>query len=1123
MNRVPISRRPIFWVGLVAIFIGGGLFTVNYFPKTFPIVNLTITMDRHTALTDAEQLAQKYAWGPEGFEQAASFSVDDETKNFIELEGGGKKKFNEILKAKDYFYSPYTWNVRHFKEHETNETFIRFTPEGKPYGFVEKIAENTPGAALAPRQAQPIAEKVARENWHVNLALYTLAESSQEAKPNGRVDHTFVYERTDRKIGEASYRMRLIVTGDKVTELTHFIKVPEAFKRRYEQMRSANNTLGTIASILAMLLYFLGGCILGLLYLMRKRWVIWRAPFLWSTFIATLLVITQISALPLYWMHYDTAIAKSTMYFNFFTSLFMLFGGISVGFGLIFAAAESLTRRAFGDQIQLWQLWSKEGAPTIQTLGRTIGGYLIIGFDLTYVVAFYYFALNYLGWWEPSSALIDPNIIATYVPWLSTVAQALSAGFMEECAFRAIPLSCAALIGKKRGNKTAWLTAGFILQAIIFSAAHAGYPAQPAYARLVELLVPSFVFGGIYLIFGLLPAIISHFTYDAILMGLPIFLSDTPGIWVDKLLIIILTLTPLWVVLRARLGSGGWREIGKQLYNFAWQPSVEKTPIKEEQPEPELVATDYRLKKLLIVGGIIGLTCWLFATQFKHDGLNLTINKSMAQKQATESLKKQNIVLEKPWQQFAVAGGVVDEQQRFVWLTAKDLYKKLLGTYLTPAQWLVRHAKFEGDIVARAEEYKVYTNPDGTVGRIAHTLPESQEGKTLVEDDARKLVHAALKKEFNLDSATLSEVSAVSVKQPNRLDWVFTFSNPAVYPKKQIDEAAQGEARIAIEIAGDHVVDYYRYVFVPEQWQRTDRQQQTVLNLLATICLLLLSLFLVTAGIRAVINLSQHQFATRTFLIFFCILIGKSLIQVINLLPILLAAFKTSEPYTNQLIITLSSLALQILVQSASFALLVGFIQNAHFRFQVAHSVWERLLIGSGIGALIAGASALIERFSPSLKPLWPDYSHASAQLPAVSFALTTFTTFIASTITYYLIFKAIDYFTNGWKERIPLAIALSLPLGIAVKGAAGIEHIGAWLIGGCILGLLLLALYVCAIRFDRTLIPIAMGTFVILNTIQQGIFNPYVGALLGALLTIIIIAPFAWWWSTTLYITPKK
>lgn len=1121
MNSVTFSRRPLFWVGLLAIFIGGGIFTINYFPEAFPIVNLTISMDRQMALAQSKTLAQKYGWGPQGFEQAASFSVEEETKNFIELEGGGKQKFNEMLKKK--VYSPYTWNVRHFKEHETNETMVRFTPEGKPYGFVETIAEKTLGAALTAQQAQQIVEQLAKQDWQVNFAKYKLAESSQEAKPNGRIDHTFVYERTDKKIGEASYRLRLIVTGDKVTELTRFIKVPEAFKRRYEQMRSANNTIANIASVLAMLLYFIGGCILGLLYLMRQRWVLWRAPFLWSTFIALLLVIASISELPLYWMKYDTAIAKSTMYLNFFMGLLMAFGGIVVAYGLIFAAAESLTRRAFGDQLQLWQLWSAEGASTIQTLGRTVGGYLIVGFDLSYVVAFYYFTLKYLGWWEPSSALIDPNILATYTPWLGTVAQALSAGFMEECAFRAIPLSCAALIGKKRGNKTGWLIAGFILQALIFSAAHANYPAQPAYARLVELLVPSTVFGVIYLAFGLLPAIISHFTYDALLMGLPIFLSDAPGIWIDKLLVIVLTLTPLWIILRARLGSSGWREIGKQLYNFSWQPpAAPKTP-PVKRVESELITANYKLKKLLLAGGLIGLTCWLFAAQFNYDGLSISATKAIAQTQATNALKQRNISLEKPWQQFSFVAGAVDEQQRFVWRTAKKLYKKLLGTYLNPAQWQVRHAKFEGDVVERAEEFNVFVNPDGTVRRIAHQLPESQEGRTLSESEAREIAQAALKKEFNLDPATLSEVSAVSDKQPNRLDWTFTFNNQSAYPKKEGKQEEQGEARIGIQIAGDQVVDYYQYVFVPEQWQRTDRQQQTMLNLITMICALLLSLLLAIGGIRAVINITHHQYATRIFMIFFGILMGKSLIQVVNLFPIILAAFNTSEPVTNQLIMTFSSLILQILVRSAGFALLAGFIQNASFRFQVKHAVVDRLLIGSGIGAVLAGAFALIKYFSPSLNPLWPDYSHAGALLPGVSFALTSFTTFVASTITYFLIFKAIDYFTQGWQERIPLAITLALPLGIVVQGTVGVEHIAAWLIGGSILGVVLLILYMCAIRFDRSLIPIATGTFVILVTVQQGILNPYPGAIIGLLLSIAIIAPFAWWWSNILYISHKK
>ena len=94
---------------------------------------------------------------------------------------------------------------------------------------------------------------------------YTLVEASQKTEPSGRIDHTFVYERADKKIGgEGLYRLKIVVSGDKMTELTHFVKVPEAFNRRYAEMRSANNTISWVANLLMGLLYILAGCGLGL-------------------------------------------------------------------------------------------------------------------------------------------------------------------------------------------------------------------------------------------------------------------------------------------------------------------------------------------------------------------------------------------------------------------------------------------------------------------------------------------------------------------------------------------------------------------------------------------------------------------------------------------------------------------------------------------------------------------------------------------------------------------------------------------------------------------------------------------------------------------------------------------
>ena len=139
-------RKPAFWIAfallsLAAVFVG-----VRYFPKAFSIVALDITMDRGRALDEARAIAARERLGPADFSQAASFSGDQEAQTFVELEGGGKDTFTRMLR--DNLYAAYSWRVRHFKEGETNESTIRFTPDGRPYGFEEKLKEDAPGAAL---------------------------------------------------------------------------------------------------------------------------------------------------------------------------------------------------------------------------------------------------------------------------------------------------------------------------------------------------------------------------------------------------------------------------------------------------------------------------------------------------------------------------------------------------------------------------------------------------------------------------------------------------------------------------------------------------------------------------------------------------------------------------------------------------------------------------------------------------------------------------------------------------------------------------------------------------------------------------------------------------------------
>ena len=186
----------------------------------------------------------------------------------------------------------------------------------------------------------------------------------------------------------------------------------------------------------------------------------------------------------------------------------------------------------------------------------------------------YWITVGYLGWWSPSDALVNPDLLATVVPWFSPLALSLQAGFWEECLFRAVPLAGAALVGDRFGRRRTWIAGAFVLQILIFGAGHAAYPTQPSYARVVELIVPSTIFGLLYLRFGLLPAIVMHFAFDAVLFGIPLFVSSAPGAWVDQGIFGLIFLTPLWVALRARYRGGAWIEAPAALRNAAWSPAA---------------------------------------------------------------------------------------------------------------------------------------------------------------------------------------------------------------------------------------------------------------------------------------------------------------------------------------------------------------------------------------------------------------------------------------------------------------------------------------------------------------------------------------------------------------------
>src|SRR5215472_11158283 len=980
-----ITRRPVFWVAFALLAAAAGYYAWIYFPQALPIVNLEVKMSRDEALVRAASIADRLHLIAPGSRQAVQFTHDGGTQNFVELEAGGKPAFTRLLSGD--VYSPYRWEVRMFNPSETAEVRLQFKPDGTPYGFSRKLPESAPGAALDADAARAIAEKSAHDDWGIDFSRYKLIEQSQAERPSRRVDHALTYEREDEKLGDGRFRLRLIVSGDALSALAHFVFVPEAFGRRYQEMRSANNTIANVAALSAGVLYGLGGCILGVLWLMRQRRLLWKPALVAGLLVAGINALALVANLPQAWFGYDTA--QSTTVFlaqQFGVALLILVGG-GLALALVFMAAESLSRLAFPQQPQLWRIWSRGAAPTGAILGRTLGGYLFVPIELGLIAGFYSITNSYFGWWQPSELLTDPNILGSAVPALSPIGMALQAGFMEECLFRAVPLSLAALIGAHFGCRRLLIGIALVLQALVYAAAHANYPGFPAYSRLVELFGPAFIWGLIFLRFGLLPTVILHALFDLTLMSVPVFLVRGRTAELNQALVVAAALVPLATVLLRRAVAGAWLTLPASLTNRAWSPSAAPTLSTSAAARAAAGAWSVRVQRALPVLALLGLIAIVIAGRQPADAPSPEIGRAEAEAVANAALAARGVQLSPEWRHYSTLRTAQDDASQWQWHTfvwreaGHDAYRKLIGAWLAPPLWEVRYARFEGgDVVDRAEEWRVTVDTEGKERGILHSLPEQRPGAKLTREQARELAYAELRANFNLDPAALREVEAKENAQPARTDWQFTFADP------RVDVGMGGEARAVVSIAGDEVAGAGRYIFVPEDWQRAERERASRLSIAKIVVVLIFALVGLGAVIWASVAWTRDHFDRRAFWIVTLTLFTATIVSAINQWESVAMVLQTTEPVLRQVALTVGRALFGAVLTSLLAGMLCGVASYAarmHIESGLdAGTLWLR---GLQLGLVVVGVDALAGVLTPDVSPSWPRFSAETAVFPWLS------------------------------------------------------------------------------------------------------------------------------------------
>ena len=117
---------------------------------------------------------------------------------------------------------------------------------------------------------------------------------------------------------------------------------------------------------------------------------------------------------------------------------------------------------------------------------------------------------------------------------------------------------------------------------------------------------------------------------------------------------------------------------------------------------------------------------------------------------------------------------------------------------------------------------------------------------------------------------------------------------------------------------------------------------------------------------------------------------------------------------------------------------------------------------------------------------------------------------------------------TNGWSQRRGVTTALLILLGLVVTGGEGIESIPLWLFEGALTGLVLLTIWVVALRHHPALVPLVTAAGATLAAIRAAIVGAYPGATAGSLIGALMVVGLAVFWfdrlcSDTAYASDRR
>jgi membrane protease YdiL (CAAX protease family) len=894
---------------------------VRYFSRAFPEASIEFRYDRPGSAVIAQRFLAQQRLSVTGLKHGSAFEDDDQAKIFLERSIGLEKANPMFGRDVQIWF----WRHRWFRPLQEEEFRVDVSPTGRLVGFEHKLPEDRAMPAAQPAQARAIGETFLR-SVGVDPSQSTLVSESERTLPK-RIQRILTWESKRIRPAGAPYRYTIVLDGAHVGAFSQDLKVPDAWKRSYAELRSKNNLAGQIDSIL------IAATVLAALviFVTRMRRGDMQLRLLGGIAIASVVLVTGVSlnSFPQALANYQT----TESYPAFIAG--HIFGALIQGIGIamllvvVVGAGEALYRERLPKHLAIGRVWNRHALRSKRVFLAFVIGYTLVAFFMAYQVVFYIVA-DHFGAWSPAEIPYD-DILNSAIPWVAVLFAGFFPSLSEEFISRAFSIPLFERLFRSR-------VAAFIIAGFIWGFGHATYPNQPFFIRGVEVGMAGVMLGFILFRFGLLPLLIWHYTVDALYTALLLFRSHNTYYIVSAGAAALIFAGPMLISLGLYFRSRGFAP-DEDLSNAA-VGSAPPLPVKLQEEVallPPASPAPHWVFAALAAAVIAAIALAAMRPPAPDDAIDYRIPKTTAAAIAVRHVKQIGISALPERRVVGTRDGfrTWDRSARQEEGGGPD------GFDSTAADYMLRHGLpmralidvFERQIptgtwMARfftpGQKHELFVEVDPRSQRVIgfHEYQEEKNPGASLDQPAAERVALAAFPRYGVDPRGLQLKEALSFPQAARRDWLFHFDQK---------QPIVGEAfrRISVRVAGDRVTQFATTVRIPESEYRA-AQQHSLFNTILTVLRIAALVAIASLAIAGLVMTTRRGLVRRRALRWTPVLMLIPIASALASLDSLAANYDTTIAWQTYLISATIAMVTRIAFQGLLIFLSIAAIDTAY-------------------------------------------------------------------------------------------------------------------------------------------------------------------------------------------------